>query len=348
MLLDAGTCRQAATRQVDDLPVPPQAWRQVATIGPAGRDIHDRLLADSGAFSAVRVRQPNATAAVPPVLRIAAWNMERCKHVEASAGLLSGAGADIVLATEMDIGMARAANRDTPAELAGALDMGHAFGVEFIEMGLGDNREQDEHAGARNACGLHGNAVLSRFPIDRAALLPLDAGGDWFTEDGDNDQRRIGGRMAMAVRLLLPQPAWFIAAHFESRLGPMDRARETRFLLDHIGQWCCGEPVLLGGDFNCFGLWENELFGSELLERPADVEPMFGLLADAGFTWQSCNTEQMTTRNHPWSRPGKPLIKIDWFFARGLACADPAVVPAVGPDGVNLSDHELILTDLSL
>lgn len=279
-------------------------------------------------------------------MRIAAWNLERCKDVEGAAALLSQSKADICLLTEMDFGMARAGNRDTTADLADALGMNHAFGVEFIELGLGDQREQTEHAGQQNSAGLHGNAVLTRLPSDRAAILPLDAGGAWFNDAAGNDQRRIGGRMAIALRLLLPQPLWVIAVHYESRLGPKDRSQETRILLDHIAALCGDEPVLIGGDFNCKEVTLSGLQGPDALDRPGSAEPMFDLFAEAGFDWRPCNTTQTTTRGHPWTPPEQSPRKIDWFFARGLICQNPSVAAATSVDGANLSDHEAIFTEV--
>ena len=95
-------------------------------------------------------------------MRIAAWNAERCKYLPESAALLAGIGADVVLLSELDVGMARSGNRHTPRELARALGSGYLFGVEYVELGLGDNREKAWHAGQSNQSGLHGNGILSK------------------------------------------------------------------------------------------------------------------------------------------------------------------------------------------
>ena len=72
--------------------------------------------------------------------------------------------------------------------------MGYAFGVEFLELDLGDAREREWHAGQSNQLGLHGAAILSPHPLGRPALIRLESDGDWF--DGRHGERRVGGRIA--------------------------------------------------------------------------------------------------------------------------------------------------------
>ncbi len=344
--------RACIAEPVETLDLPTAAWRRAAAVGAASQARHHQLMEETTCLNTLRVVQPDRHTHPTEGLRVAAWNLERCKHVEETAALLDSLSVDICLLTEMDLGMARSGNRDTTADLTRLLGLGHAYGVEFIELGHGDAREEAAHGDTANLAGLHGNAVASRYPIDKAVLLPLDAGGAWFTGNADNTQRRIGGRMAIALRLRLPspgaQPIWFIAAHYESRLGPLERETETQVLLSQIQKICSDEPVLLGGDFNCKGIQAAGLTGAEVLTRPETAEPMFNRLAAAGFDWQTCNTAEETTRPHPWHDTKAPKKKIDWFFARGLTCSGARVVPAVNPDGENLSDHELILVDVAL
>ena len=340
--------RGAITRSVDRLDPPPAAWRREAAAGEVSIERHNALRDAADCLNTLRVSQPQAPAQAPQQLRIAAWNLERCRYVGESVRLLKRAGADICLLSEMDLGMARSGNRDTAADLAAALDMGHAYGVEFIELDHGDARETAAYGETPNAAGLHGNAIASRFTIDRAAMLPLANGGLWFAGDAKGRQRRIGGRMALAVRHLLPQPLWVVAVHFESRMDPLDRDREARVLLSHIGALCSDEPVLLGGDFNCKSIKENGLLGEQVLKTPQDTEPMFSRLAEAGFDWWHSNSPGVTTRRHPWQDPAEPRRKLDWFFSRGLTCHDPRVVAAADRSQGNLSDHEMILVSVDL
>ncbi|MBN9671859.1 endonuclease/exonuclease/phosphatase family protein [Roseibium aggregatum] len=332
-------------RRVRELEPPTGAWRKAALQGEPSGTRHSRLRAEAACLNTVRIVDGDATAVSDGEPRVVAWNLERCKHVEEAAEVLRREKADICLLTEMDLGMARSGNRDTTAELAARLGMGHVFATEFIELGHGDAREQSDHKEEANRLGLHGNAVLSRYPIGKAFCLPLGNDGFWYTNGGD--QPRIGGRIAVAVRLCLPKPLWVVSVHYESRLGPDERAEETRLLLSHLERVAGKEPVLVGGDFNCKGLHEAGLEGAAILQSSEAAEPMFAGFKAAGFDWLSCNTHETTTRNHPWSTTeDRPLKKLDWLFARGLACKAPAVIAAVDTNGRNVSDHEAIAVTL--
>src|SRR6185369_9820413 len=192
-------------RALESLPVPDPALLDSAREDAATKARHDAIAAEIPALDAVEYRPPQADHLLDDKLRLAAWNAERLKHGPASAALFASLQPDIVLLSEVDIGMARSGNRHTVAELAVALGTGYAYGIEFVELGLGDPREEEWHKGERNAVGFHGNAILSRFPLNDFALIRLDSGGRWFGERPDLSkgpaQRRIGGRMALAARV---------------------------------------------------------------------------------------------------------------------------------------------------
>jgi hypothetical protein len=138
-----------------------------------------------------------------------AWNAERCKRVEAAAGLLAPTGADAILLSEMDWGMARSGQRHATRELAAALGCGYVFAVEFLELGLGNEAERARHAGEANAVGYHGGAILSRHPLLEPALVRLGGDGDFDgerasaarrTHRGPGEAGQEGGRLAPALR----------------------------------------------------------------------------------------------------------------------------------------------------
>src|SRR4029450_10867488 len=165
-------------------------------VGASGAD-NDGLAPPLPCLQAVELVPPPQAQPLGQRVRIAAWNAERCKYLPESAALLGGIGADVVLLTELDIGMARSGNRRTVGELARMLGAGYAFGVEYVELGLGDNREKAWHARETNAVGLHGNAILSKAPLDRPAVVRLDDGARWFAGEQSTSERRIGARMAV-------------------------------------------------------------------------------------------------------------------------------------------------------
>lgn len=327
--------RDVITNTVPAFEGPSAADRAEAATGPATQAEHDRWLRTWPCLNAVELHQPDSPPFNGPVI-VAAWNMERCKHVEAAAALLRDRGAGVVLATEMDRGMARAGQRHTTADLAALLGMGYAFAVEFVELGLGDDREQSAFAGQANAAGLHGNAVLSRWPINRAAMIPLDDGGAWYRTDLKQGQRRVGGRHAVACEIAGPEGTfWAVAAHFESESTPDSRAAEARRVVAGLDALAAEGPAVLGGDF-------NTRTAPVCLTDPAAAEPTFAVLRAAGFRWQGANLPGGTTRDHPWDPPGRAPRKLDWLLLRRATPHAPWIAPALDAGGRVLSDHDCI------
>lgn len=341
--------RPMITDTVPSFTLPSLDERMAADIGASTQAEHDRWMAAWPCLTALEcVAPPAPSAPLGGPVRVAAWNLERCKHVEASAAVLLARGVDIVLATEMDHGCARSGQRHTTADLAAALGLGYVFGVEFVELALGDALETRTHAGEMNAAGLHGNAVLSRFPILKAALIPLDDGGKWYVSDLKQGQRRIGGRNGIAALLDTPDgPLWAVSIHFESESTPVSRGEAARRLLDGLATLTPAAPTVLGGDFNVFELTRQGLTDAAMFEAPGQTEPAFDVFAEAGFGWRGVNAPGMTTRLHPHDAPDKPLLRIDWLFTRHLEASAPWIAPALGADGTVLSDHEPIGATLS-
>ncbi len=337
--------RDPVRETTPSLPTPSQDARREAASGPRSLQTHSGLLANWDCLTHLEVQQPTPSD-VPATITVAAWNIERCKRVPESADLLRQSGADIVLATEMDLGMARSSQHHTTRDLAAALGMGYAFGVEFVELGTGDAYETSLFADEPNDHGLHGNAILSRYPLENVALLPLDEGGTWFAGTPKNDgQFRIGGRMAMAAQI---GGVTFVAVHYESESDAQGRADQTRRMLDLIEAEYGSGPCVIGGDLNTAAFADLPMSGGEILANPAPVEPSFTAFQDAGFAWQSANAPGMTTRAAPGRSVRYPLKKLDWLFVRGLSASDPAILAAVCDRGDYLSDHELITAKVAL
>jgi len=341
--------REIVTHVVAQMTPRNHAERDQANASPRTAAEHARWSEDWSCLSQLElVQPPEAPGDKADVLTIAAWNMERCKHVEASASVLRERGVDLVLATEMDWGCARSSQRHTTAELAAMLGFGHVFGVEFVELGLGDARETDEHAGQSNLHGLHGNAILSRYPFGRVALIPLEAGGSWYLSDKKEGQSRIGGRNVIAAEICTPGgPIWVVSAHFESESTPALRAAQAALTVTGLKALTGDLPVIVGGDFNLKALPPDDLADMAILETPGATEPMFDVFAGAGFDWRSANIPGVTTRRHPWQTP-LPGLKLDWLFVRGAVGRNPWIAPALGKDGTVLSDHEPIGAEFTI
>lgn len=200
---------------------------------------------------------------------------------------------DVLALNEVDLGLKRTQYRDVAREIAAALKMNYTFGVEFIEVdpvNLGTEQFHDvSDAGKRAALrqlvevdkrryrGLHGTAILSRFPIKRVTLVPLKYQPyDWYSEEKSRvslteaarrqlgrvaflhrTQReiRIGGRSILIAELDIPQlpegSMTIAATHLESRCDPEDRRRQMQEALSIIKE--IKGPVALVGDFNTSG-----------------------------------------------------------------------------------------------
>jgi endonuclease/exonuclease/phosphatase family metal-dependent hydrolase len=330
---------------------PSQAEREALVRLPLSRESHAAALAQHRAlFDRVELAPPPVARSLAGPARIAFWNAERGKDLAASTALLDGLAADALLLCELDLGMARSGQTHATRELAARLCAGYAFAVEFLELGLGDAREQQWHAGQLNQAGLHGAAILSACALERPAVIRLETEGDWF--DGRHGERRVGGRIAVAATLTIERvPVTLASVHFESHGDPAQRAAQMGRLLEAIDAYAPSQPVLIGGDLNTSTVSRDWARGTGVkpvlpLARvldPVPYEPMFEVAAGRGYDWRACNALNVPTqRTRPDGTPAAPLGKIDWFLARGLAASDPATVPAVNAQGVAISDHEVL------
>ncbi len=182
------------------------------------------------------------------VLRVAQWNIERGIEFDAVAAALAdgerfstlldrrkyprGAGrgvvlrqaallkeADVIVLNEVDWGLKRSGYRNVAAELAAALDMNYAYGVEFVEIDpvqLGT----EQFAGAKEADrrellahirvdpsrlrALHGTAILSRYPLENVRLVPFEfQGHDWYTAERKGVAPFEKGKRTVSERVFL-------------------------------------------------------------------------------------------------------------------------------------------------
>jgi endonuclease/exonuclease/phosphatase family metal-dependent hydrolase len=197
--------------------------------------------------------------------------------------------ADVWILNEVDWGVKRTQYREVVRELAETLNMNWAYGVEFLEIDskqLGtDTFEDKEDEQSRQQLleqfrvdknrvrALHGNAVLSRYPIRGARLVPFKAGYDWFKETkitalekakrkaailvGEEllQEVRRGGRTTLFVDLDVPeapgQHLTIAATHLENRTRPKVRRQQMEELLSEVNE--TRNPVVIAGDLNTTG-----------------------------------------------------------------------------------------------
>lgn len=337
----------------------PTAEERARLAAPAPtRAAHAELVRRLPCLAQIDAAPPPAPNPPPAALRVVAWNAERGRQPSDAAALLRDAGADAVLLSELDWGMARSGQRHTAREIAAELGFGYAFAVEFLELGTGDAHERAACGDAENEVGFHGGALLCRLPLRDARVVRLETRGDWFGPE--RDQRRVGGRMAVVARVALARKDVVLASvHLESHGSPEERRDELEVLLAAIDDTAPGGPVLVGGDLNTSSLDPGELSSPERLAGalranpgrlldPVPYEPLFASARRRGFAWEGCNRPGTPTHRVPGpdtsTRGG---LALDWFLCRGLAATDPEVIAAVDARGRALSDHEAIAVTIA-
>jgi len=278
-------------------------------------------------------------------IKLAAWNAERLKFIKDSYSILSFHCPDIILLSEIDIGMARSGNKDTVRELASMMGMEYIYGVEFIELGHGDKLETLEFGDQKNDAGYHGNAIMSRIGLKDPFMLRLDDGAVWFGSNATLDQNRLGGRMAIGACIRWNnQNVWFISVHLESKTDAGNRRFQIDRLLMYLNKHIGDAPCVIGGDLNTNTNCEKQL----ILNKNdnfiiGETETMFYSFKRHGFEWANSNTLETTQRSRPDGNPKPPFSKLDWILVRGLDASEPQTVSAIDDDGEAISDHEIIM-----
>jgi hypothetical protein len=196
---------------------------------------------------------------------------------------------DIWVVNEVDWGVKRTRYREVVRELAKTLNMNWAYGVEFIEIDpkqLGTDQFDDGEDKAseeqlqkefsvdkERLRALHGTAVLSRYPIRSARIVPFTVGYDWFKENkirplekgkrqasklvGEDLMRELrrGQRMTLYVDLDVPEApgrrVTIAATHLENRTKPKNRRKQLEQLLKQVHD--VQNPVIVAGDMNTTG-----------------------------------------------------------------------------------------------
>jgi endonuclease/exonuclease/phosphatase family metal-dependent hydrolase len=190
-------------------------------------------------------RAPHA----PTHVRATAWNVERGKRLQSIARVLSEhadlRSSDVLLLTELDHGMARTENRFVARELARALRLNYVFAPCYLALNKGSGLES--RAAGENTLGLHGNALLSRWPLARAHSVALPNGKDKMR----GKEKRLGSQRAVVADVLHPRgPFRAVSLHLDAHSSQAHRRRQMRLLLDHLERLSPRLPTLVGGDWN--------------------------------------------------------------------------------------------------
>uniref|UniRef100_A0A6U1TB01 Endonuclease/exonuclease/phosphatase domain-containing protein n=1 Tax=Vannella robusta TaxID=1487602 RepID=A0A6U1TB01_9EUKA len=184
-------------------------------------------------------------------LRVMSWNIERGYSVEALVEEIKAVNPEILLLQEVDKGNKRTSEKDIADEIATALGMQYIlYGIEFIEI------ESARRSKLLQGGGSHGNAIISRFPIDHPKVFELPQAYNW---ENSLRQPRRGRRMGIAgvVHTQLGQLVC-VSVHLENQCSPIQRREQFEYLTTEIlsTQEYRGLPIIIGGDMNtiCTGL----------------------------------------------------------------------------------------------
>lgn len=243
-------------------------------------------------------------------LRIAHWNLEKGKHLDAAIDAFRHhpalRSADLISINEADVGMNRSGQRFVALELGRALGMHVAFAPVYLEFskGYGDDLTMP----GENTIALQGNAILSRYALSHLRLIRLPVCYDHF----EHAEKRIGNRNALAVEVEINgRPLTFVTTHLEVRNSPACRARQMAAIVDELEK--SGAPsAIIAGDFNSNtfargGRWRTlRGFARMLLSNPEKLmrqiaapqsrEPLFDLLHRHDFTERGFNNAAITCR----------------------------------------------------
>lgn len=197
--------------------------------------------------------------------------------------------ADVIVLNEVDWGMKRTNYRNVAADLATALHMNYAYGVEFVEVDpISLGTEEFEEVSSEDRAklktqitvdksryrGLHGTAILSRFPLENVRLQPFEhQPHDWYKQERESVQPleagkrkagelvfrekvqreiRRGGRMMLTAEIAderLPGGRMtIVATHLEDKTKPEGRRKQLEELLNRIS--AVEATVVVAGDMN--------------------------------------------------------------------------------------------------
>jgi endonuclease/exonuclease/phosphatase family metal-dependent hydrolase len=219
-------------------------------------------------------------------------NAEKAKDQVLRAQMEVLQSADVLVLNEVDWGMKRSDYRAVVKDLANALKMNWAYGVEFVEVDpkiLGtqsfanvenpDERKELEDLFSVDKVrllGLHGTAILSRYPLRDVKLVPFQYQAyDWYNGEkkygqieagkrkgasllfGEEMVREVrrGGRTNLIATIdvsgLPGGQVTIVAAHLENRTTPKGRVKQMDEILDFIRP--ISHPVIVAGDMNTTG-----------------------------------------------------------------------------------------------
>jgi endonuclease/exonuclease/phosphatase family metal-dependent hydrolase len=320
--------------------------------------------------------------------RVIAWNLERGIELDGQLEAFRNheylESCDVLLLTETDVGMARSGNRAVAQALAKELRMHYGFVPCYLNLAKGSGVEYD--AKGENLLGLHGNAILSRYPISHMRPIALKNGKDKMS----GREKRLGAQTALAADIHFPNfTLTVVSVHLDAQSTQRHRHDQMRDVIQGLNT---DGPVVIGGDWNTttynssrafwaiMGFWLRVFMGVDHVINNHYLHPynlfekkLFGLLEASGFDYRKCNrlgeytisydVDDIKTRKNlgewvpAWcfafirwalrNHGGKCPLKVDWFATREVQCENPVVIHELREGRkVPLSDHDAIGIDI--
>ena len=184
--------------------------------------------------------------------------------------LIDFSNADIFCLNEVDIGLPRTKYNNVISNIADFLNWDYAYATEFLEVGPLFQKHKVDKTLYK---GLHGNAIISKYPIISAQVIRLPNQYDWYREevgkrqspferfrrigaktifrqDIESHEVRHGGRNAIIADIEISKGKiiTIVLTHLEDRAYPDERFKQFQLLLSKIKNK--NTPVVLTGDFN--------------------------------------------------------------------------------------------------
>jgi endonuclease/exonuclease/phosphatase family metal-dependent hydrolase len=323
-----------------------------------------------------------------PRYRFLAWNLERGIQLDGQIEAFRYhpylSTCDVLLLTETDVGMARSRNRAVAQELARSLNLHYAFVPCYLNLAKGSGLEYQ--AEGENDLGLHGNAVLSRYPITRVRPIHLKNGTDKMA----GREKRLGRQTALAADIEFTNYSVTVASvHLDANSSQRHRRDQMHDVIRGLETKL---PVIIGGDWNTttynssrafhaiMGFWLRVFMGVDNVIDNHYLHPyrrfekqLFALLEARGFDYNACNALGEYTTSYDADDPktrhnlgewvprwcfafmrwalrnhgGKCPLKIDWFATRDVLAGDPVVIHDLREGSpVALSDHDAVGMDV--
>ncbi|KAF8976832.1 hypothetical protein BGZ46_007912 [Entomortierella lignicola] len=181
-------------------------------------------------------------------IRCLQWNIERNYKAQEILDTLKELDADILCIQEIDIGCRRSGyDRDHFLEICKSQGLYGGFVPEFCELEHPNRRDRDQGG------GVHGNAILSKWPINGFRVLDhVHHAYEWERDGLRLNEPRLGRRFTIVADIQTPSgPLLCYSAHLEVFTGIIGRISAISDILADSALYADKYPYqMLFGDLN--------------------------------------------------------------------------------------------------